>query len=67
MTKGRGAGFVAPSFASGQFEILIVSSLVDGVVPSTSSGQALSVAVLQADPRISRYDTVYHGDPSARW
>jgi len=34
-------------------EILMASSLVDGVI--------LSVAVLQAEGRISRYDTVCHG------
>src|SRR6266567_9029150 len=53
----------------GQFEFLMASSLVDGVIPSTSSGQALSVAVLQAERRacpepdgegISRYDAVCH-------
>src|SRR6266568_5081038 len=44
----------------------MASSLVDGVIPSTSSGQALSVAVLQAERRISRYDAVCHGrSPSA--
>ena len=37
----------------GQFEILAASSLVDGVI--------LSVAVLQAERRISRYDTVCQG------
>jgi hypothetical protein len=44
-------------------------SLGDGVIPSTSSGQALSGAVFQAERRacpelaegISRYDTVCHG------
>ncbi len=45
----------------GQFEFLMASSLVDGVIPSTGSGQALSVAVLQAERRISRYDAVCHG------
>jgi hypothetical protein len=40
---------------------LMASSLVDSVIPSTSSGQALSVAVLQAERRISRYDTVCKG------
>ena len=43
----------------GQFEFLMASSLVDGVIPSTGSGQALSVAVLQAERRISRYDAVW--------
>jgi hypothetical protein len=40
----------------GRFEFLRASSLVDGVVPATSSGQALSVVVVQAERRISRYD-----------
>jgi hypothetical protein len=35
------------------FKFLMASSLVDGVI--------LSVAVLQAERRISRYDTVCHG------
>jgi len=53
---------------SGSFRISDGISVVDGVIPSTSSGQALRVAVLQAERRISRYDTVYAtGDPSARW
>ena len=54
------------------FEFLVASSLVDGVIPSTSSGQALSVAVLQAERRacpeqakraegISRYDAECDG------
>ncbi len=37
----------------GQLEFLMASSLVDGVI--------LSAAVLQAERRISRYDTVCHG------
>jgi hypothetical protein len=36
-----------------QYEFLMASSLVDGVI--------LSVAVLQAERRISRYDTVCNG------
>ncbi len=43
------------------FEFLMAFSLVDGVIPSTSSGQALRLAVLQAERRISRYDAVCHG------
>jgi len=37
----------------GQFEFLMASSVVDGVI--------LSVAVLQAERRISRYDAVCDG------
>ena len=41
-----------------QYEFLMASSLIDGVI--------LSVAVLQAERRISRYDTECNGEPSAR-
>jgi hypothetical protein len=53
-----------------QFEFPMASLLVvAGVIPSTSSGQALSAAVLQAGDEpalsraegISRYDAVCHG------
>ena len=49
------------------FEFLMVSSLVDDVIPSTSSGQALSGAVLQAERRIPATTLCATGDPSARW
>ena len=39
------------NWAVGQFEFLMAFSLVDGVIPSTGSGQALTVAVLQAERR----------------
>ena len=41
------------------FEFLMASSLVDGVI--------LSVAVLQAERRISATTLCATGDPSARW
>jgi hypothetical protein len=50
-----------------QFGLLMASSLVDGVIPSTSSGQALSVAILPAERRISATALCATGDPSARW
>jgi hypothetical protein len=42
-------------------------SLVDCVIPSTGSGQALSVAVFQAERRISATTLSAAEDPSARW
>jgi hypothetical protein len=49
------AGHVESNYISvvADFEFLMTSSLVDGVIPS--------VAVLQAERGISRYDTMCHG------
>ena len=51
------------------FEFLMASPLINGVIPSTSSGQALNVAVLQAERsacpersrRDPRYEAMWHG------
>ena len=52
ITKGRRQNWWAATVVV-QYEFLMASSLVDGVI--------LSVAVLQAERRLSRYDTVCNG------
>src|SRR5579871_3738654 len=47
-------------------EFPMACSLVDGVFPSTASGQALSVAVRQAERSIFATTLSATGDPSAR-